>query len=455
VPASILVVDDEPNIRRMLGALLRAEGYAVREAPSGAAALLEVERAEPDAIFLDLMMPQGPDGLATLATLAERGLAAPVIMMSGQAQLADAVRATRLGAFQFIEKPLSPESVLVTLNAALELQRARATSLALRERLAPPDELVGQSAGMQAVRALVAQVAPTEARVLVTGESGTGKELVAAAIHRASARARGPFVPVNCAAIPRDLVESELFGHERGAFTGATERRLGRLELADGGTAFLDEVGDLGLEAQAKVLRALESGEVQRVGAETSHHVDVRLVAATNRNLEAAAARGEFREDLFYRLNVFPIQLPPLRDRIEDLPALAAHLAQRLRPLRPPRFAPGALAVLAGYRWPGNVRELANVVERLTILGGDTIDEPGVRAVLPSGRAARAEARDAVDFFPALGGRALPEALDAYERDLIARALERATGNVAEAARLLRTDRANLYRRMRRLGIHQ
>ncbi len=453
--ATILVVDDEPNIRRMLGALLRAEGYAVREAASGAAALLEVDRAEPDAIFLDLMMPQGPDGLATLAALAERGVSAPVIMMSGQAQLADAVRATRLGAFQFIEKPLGPESVLVTLHAALELHRTRAANRAFRERLAPPAELVGQSSAMQAVRALVAQVAPTEARVLITGESGTGKELVAGAIHRASGRARGPFVPVNCAAIPRDLVESELFGHERGAFTGATERRLGRLELADGGTAFLDEVGDLGLEAQAKVLRALESGEVQRVGAETTHRVDVRLVAATNRDLEAAAARGEFRLDLFYRLNVFPIALPPLRDRIEDLPALAAHLAARLRPVQPPRFTTGALAALAGYRWPGNVRELANLVERLTILGDSTIDEADVRAVLPAGTTGRSGAarEPAVDFFPALGERDLPGALDAYERDLITRALERAAGNVAEAARLLRTDRANLYRRMRRLGI--
>jgi len=455
VAATILVVDDEPNIRRMLGALLKAEGYAVREAPSGAAALLEVERSEPDAIFLDLMMPQGPDGLATLAALAERGVSAPVIMMSGQAQLADAVRATRLGAFQFIEKPLSPESVLVTLHAALELQRTRAANRAFRERLAPPTELVGQSAAMQAVRALVAQVAPTEARVLVTGESGTGKELVAAAIHRASARARAPFVPVNCAAIPRDLVESELFGHERGAFTGATERRLGRFELADGGTAFLDEVGDLGLEAQAKVLRALESGEVQRVGAETTHRVDVRVVAATNRDLEAAAGRGEFRQDLFYRLNVFPLRLPPLRDRIEDLPALTTHLAARLRPLRPPRITAGALAALAGYRWPGNVRELANVVERLTILGGETIDEDAVRAVLPASGAEPGVpgGEPAVSFFPALGERALPEALDAYERDLITRALERAGGNVAEAARLLRTDRPNLYRRMRRLGI--
>ena len=451
---TILIVDDEPNIRRMLGALLRAEGYAVREAPSGQAALLEVNRAEPDAIFLDLMMPPGPDGLATLGSLVERGTTVPVIMMSGQAQLADAVQATRLGAFQFIEKPLTPESVLVTLNAALELQRARATSRALHERLSPPAEMVGQSAAMKAVRALVAQVAPTDARVLVTGESGTGKELVAAAIHRASRRARGPFVAVNCAAIPRDLVESELFGHERGAFTGATERRLGRLELADGGTALLDEVGDLGAEAQAKVLRALESGEIQRVGAETSHRVDVRVIAATNRDLEAAVRQGQFREDLFYRLHVFPIRLPPLRDRLEDLPGLAAHLAGRLRPRQPPAFTASALAALANYRWPGNVRELANVVERLMILGGETIDEADVVGVLPRARlSADHAATPVVDFFPALDERSLPEALDAYERDLIARALDKAQGNVAEAARFLKTDRANLYRRMRRLGI--
>ena len=381
---SILLVDDEANIRRMLGALLRAEGHVVTEAANGNAAVLAIDAAEPDAIFLDLMMPPGPDGLATLQTLRERGVSAPVIMMSGKAQLADAVRAARLGAFQFLEKPLTPESVLVTLQAALELSRTQAANRALHDVLGKRDEMVGASAALRRVRDLVAQVAPGDTRVLITGESGTGKELVAAAIHRASRRAAGPFVAVNSAAIPRDLVESEMFGHERGAFTGASERRMGRFELADHGTLFLDEMGDLNLEAQAKLLRVLETGEVQRLGAERTTRVDVRVIAATNRRLDEAVAKGQVREDLYFRLNVFPIHLPPLRDRLEDLPALVRHFAARLRPQNPVAFTPDAVAALAGYRWPGNLRELMNVVERLTILADGTVTAEVVRQVVPT-----------------------------------------------------------------------
>ncbi len=388
--ASILLVDDETNIRRMLGALLRAEGHVVSEAANGNAALLSVDGVEPDAIFLDLMMPPGPDGLATLQSFRERGISAPVIMMSGKAQLADAVRAARLGAFQFLEKPLTPESVLVTLQAALELSRTRAANRALRAALGHRDEMVGDSAALRQVRELVAQVAPGDTRVLITGESGTGKELVAAAIHRASGRAAGPFVAVNSAAIPRELVESEMFGHERGAFTGAAERRMGRFELADGGTLFLDEVGDLHLEAQAKLLRVLETGEVQHLGAERTTRVDVRVIAATNSRLDEAVARGQVREDLFFRLNVFPIHLPPLRERLEDLPALVRHFATRLRPQDPVTFTPDAVAALAGYRWPGNVRELANVVERLTILADGAVTADAVRQVVPGDLTSRA-----------------------------------------------------------------
>jgi len=446
---SILLVDDEANIRRMLGALLRAEGYEVEEAANGNAALLAVERREPDALFLDLMMPPGPDGIATLGTLRERGLVAPVIMMSGKAQLADAMRAARLGAFQFLEKPLTPESVLVTLQAALELSRARAENRALHAALVRRDEMVGDSPGLRAVRELIAQVAPTETRVLITGESGTGKELVAAAIHRASRRAQRPFVPVNSAAIPRELVESEMFGHERGAFTGAHDRRIGRFELADHGTLFLDEVGDLHLEAQAKLLRVLESGEVQHVGAERAIRVDVRVIAATNRRLDQAVAQGQFREDLYFRLNVFPIHLPPLRERLADLPTLAAHFAARVRPRAPLVFTTEAIAALAGYNWPGNIRELANVVERLSILGGNHVGAEDVARVLPGAGGARPSAAAAA-FAPEM---ALADALDAHERGLIAGALARAEGNVAEAARMLQTDRANLYRRMKRLGL--
>jgi len=457
--ASILLVDDEANIRRMLGALLRAEGHLVREAGNGNAALLALDEAEPDAIFLDLMMPPGPDGLATLGSLRERGASAPVIMMSGKAQLADAVRAARLGAFQFLEKPLTPEAVLVTLTAALELSRTQAANRALHAALGHRGEMVGDSPALRRVRELIAQVAPGDTRVLITGESGTGKELVAAAIHRASRRAHAPFVAVNSAAIPRDLVESEMFGHERGAFTGATERRIGRFELAHGGTLFLDEVGDLNLEAQAKLLRVLESGEVQRLGAERGTKVDVRVLAATNSRLEEAVAKGQVREDLFYRLNVFPIHLPPLRERLEDLPALVRHFAASLQPRAPLPFEPEAIAALASYRWPGNIRELANVVERLTIIADGRVTAEAVRQVVPGGNppATTRDQHPSPPIPPSLrergGGTSLAESLENHERALIQAALNDANGVVAEAARALQTDRANLYRRMKRLGL--
>jgi two-component system nitrogen regulation response regulator NtrX len=370
-------------------------------------------------------------------------------MMSGKAQLTDAVRAVKLGAFQFLEKPLSPEAVLVTIRAALELNRTRAENRALHDELGRRATLIGAGPAMLQVRALIGRVAPTEARVLITGESGTGKELVAAAIHTASRRRGHPFVTVNCAAIPRDLVESEMFGHERGAFTGATERRLGRFELAHGGTLFLDEVGDLSQEAQAKLLRTLETGELQRIGAEAVMRIDARVVAATNRQLDDAVQNGGFREDLFFRLNVFPIQLPPLRERLEDLPALVAHLAERVRPGHAAVFTGAALEALAAYSWPGNVRELANLVERLSILSGPVVDAPAVRQVIRGSPGS---------IYPTAGipfGRSLNESLDEYEKGIIGAALAQADGNMAEAARILQTDRANLYRRMRRLGLEK
>jgi two-component system nitrogen regulation response regulator NtrX len=446
--AQVLLVDDEANIRRMLGALLRGEGFAVTEAPNGNSALLLLDEVDPDVVLLDLLMPPRPDGLETLTRIRDRGDAAPVIMMSGKAQLTDAVRAVKLGAFQFLEKPLSPEGVLVTVRAALELNRTRAENRALQAELGRRATLIGDGPAMQQVRALIARVAPTEARVLITGESGTGKELVAAAIHSSSRRRGRAFVTVNCAAIPRDLVESEMFGHERGAFTGATERRLGRFELAHGGTLFLDEVGDLSQEAQAKLLRTLETGELQRIGAETSTRIDARVVAATNRQLGDAVHNGGFREDLFFRLNVFPIELPPLRERLEDLPILVAHLAERVRPRHAVTFTEEALQALAAYTWPGNVRELANLVERLSILSGPVIDASAVRQVLRGNTSPGAST-----LSPALLGRSLTEALDEFERDLISAAVAQAQGNMAEAARILQTDRANLYRRMRRLGV--
>ena len=451
----VLIVDDEGNIRRMLRALLESEGWTVSEAGSAEEGLADVGSLHPEVVLLDLMLP-GMTGLEALPRFADDAPGVPVVMMSGQATLSDAVRATREGAFHFLEKPLAPEAVLVTLRSALEVSRARDLTRTLTDALGPDAELVGTSDAMERVRALIRKVAPTDARVLITGESGTGKELAAAALHGLSARKGGPFVRVNSAAIPRDLVESEMFGHEKGAFTGATERRRGRFELAHGGTLFLDEVGDLGAEAQAKLLRALESGVVERVGGGQPIEVDVRVVAATNKDLRAAVDDGSFREDLLFRLEVVPLEMPPLRNRREDVPLLVEHALGRLRRrqgMRPPAFAKEAVEALRAYDWPGNVRELVNLVERLSILApGPTVQPGDVAAVLP-GRRAGVPAAGAAPGYVDDDPRDLRDRLDDYERTLIEGALEAADGNVAEAGRRLKTDRANLYRRMKRLGI--
>ena len=453
---SVLIVDDEPNIRRMVGALLAAEGYEIRDAPDGATGLARALESEPDVLLVDLMMPGELDGMATLARVREALPDVPVVMMSGRAGLSDAVRATKLGAFNFLEKPLSPEGVLLALGSAMELRQARREARALRADLGLAGEMVGESPEIERVREMIGRVAPTDARVLITGESGTGKELVAAAIHVASARRDRPFVRVNCAAIPRDLVESEMFGHEKGAFTGATDRRIGRFELAHTGTLFLDEVGDLGAEAQAKLLRAIEAKEIERVGGGKPIRVDVRILAATNKDLTRAVAEGTFREDLFFRLNVIPLPVPPLRERPGDIPALVRHFSHlhRARTGRPlPEWTPAALQLFARYRWPGNVRELANIVERLAILhAGRVVEEEDVRAVLQVDGVSRLAASTPLPD-PAALEHSLSDTLDEYERMLIGRALSLAGGNVAEAARRLKTDRPNLYRRMRRLGL--
>jgi two-component system nitrogen regulation response regulator NtrX len=390
-----------------------------------------------------------------LGRLRELAPDAPVVMMSGRAGLSDAVKATKLGAFNFLEKPLSPESVLLALSSAIELRRARREAKALRAEVGLGGEMVGDSPAMAHVRELIARVAVTDARVLISGESGTGKELVAAAIHDASARRDKPFIRVNCAAIPRDLVESEMFGHEKGAFTGAAERRIGRFELAHTGTLLLDEVGDLGQEAQAKLLRAIEAKEIERVGGSKPIRVDLRILAATNKDLSRGVADGSFREDLFFRLNVIPLPVPPLRERPGDIPALVAHFSRlhRLRTGHPPtRWTPDAIALLTRYRWPGNVRELANVLERLAILhAGREVTADDVKGVVAVDRADGAAPKQLPD--PAALDVSLNDTLDAYERELITRALSMAGGKVAEAARRLKTDRPNLYRRMKRLGI--
>ena len=466
---SVLIVDDEPNIRRMVGALLTAEGYEVRDAPDGAAGIARAGEVEPDAVLLDLMMPGEPDGFGVLAKLRERYPELPVIMMSGKAGLHDAVRATKLGAFNFLEKPLTPEGVLLALASALELRQARRTARALREDLGLAEEMIGASPAMREVRDLIATVAGTDARVLITGESGTGKELVATAIHMGSARRDRPFVRVNCAAIPETLLESELFGHERGAFTGAGARRVGRFERASGGTLFLDEVGDLGAEAQAKLLRAIEAKEIERVGGGKPIRVDVRIISATNKDLPRCVADGSFREDLFFRLNVIPIALAPLRERPDDVPALVRHFSAlyRKRTGRPqPVWTDDAMDLLTRYRWQGNVRELANIVERLAILhAGQEVTAAHIRGVIPVGRDSAATSTPSGNSsvpgpshaatFPSaeMLDAPLSDMLDEYERTLITRALSAAQGNVTEAARRLQTDRPNLYRRMRRLGI--
>ena len=451
---SVLIVDDEANVRRMVGALLTAEGFEVRDAGDGTAGVARAEESEPDLVLLDMMIPGTLDGMAVLERLRKRFPDLPVIMMSGRAGLADAVKATRLGAVNFLEKPLTPEGVLLAMVSALELRLARRERTALRADLGLAGELVGESPAMHDLRAMIARIAPTDSRVLITGESGTGKELVAAAIHAGSPRRERPLVRVNCAAIPRDLVESEMFGHERGSFTGATERRIGRFELAHTGTLLLDEVGDLGAEAQAKLLRAIEAKEIERVGGGKPIKIDVRIVAATNRDLTRSVRDGQFREDLYFRLNVLPIGVPPLRERPGDVSLLVRHFAemQRRKSGQPaPIWLDAGVQALARYRWPGNVRELANIVERLSILcAGREITADEVHRVLPP-------AGDGGSG-PPLPDLVAPEvtlsdALDDYERLLITRALSAAHGVVAEAARRLRTDRPNLYRRMKRLGI--
>ncbi|HEX2694000.1 MAG TPA: sigma-54 dependent transcriptional regulator [Gemmatimonadaceae bacterium] len=464
----VLIADDEPNIRRMVGALLTGEGYEVTETPSGIEAVARVKEGEPDVALLDLMMPGDLDGMATLGRLREIAPDLPVIMMSGRAGLADAVKATKLGAFNFLEKPLTPEGVLLAVASALELRQSRRVARALRAELGFTGEMVGTSAAMAAVRQMIARVAPTDARVLITGESGTGKELVASAIHDASTRREKPFVRVNCAAIPRDLVESEMFGHERGAFTGATQTRIGRFELAHKGTLFLDEVGDLGADAQAKLLRAIEAKEIQRVGGNKVIRADVRILSATNHDLQRAVRAGSFREDLYFRLNVIPLAIPPLRERGDDILQLVAHFSEQFLQRTgqaKPKWRSDALQLLRDYPWPGNVRELANIVERLAILhpgaeiSGQQVEDvlivdrdaemPLATTVVRDGPTVRKDAREA-----AAAPVSLAERLDSFERQVIARALAEAGGNIADAARRLQTDRPNLYRRMKRLGIN-
>ncbi len=445
---TILIVDDEAGVRSALSGVLRDEGYAVEAVESGEACLDRAARAPYDVIVLDIWLP-GIDGLTTLARLRERRVDSPVVMISGHGNIESAVRAIKMGAFDFVEKPLSLDKTVLVVGNAVRQRRLEAENRALRAHVDRRLTMIGESYAMAQLREQVAMAAPTNGRVLIHGENGTGKELVARSIHALSRRRGGPFIEVNCAAIPEELIESELFGHVKGAFTGALADRRGKFEAADGGTLFLDEIGDMSLKTQAKVLRALQEQVVEPVGGNASVRVDVRVLAATNKDLPGEIRGGRFREDLYFRLNVIPIYVPPLRDRADDIPLLAEHfMAELAREYgrRPKKLDPGAGTGLRSYRWPGNVRELRNVIERLMIMvPGDTITFNDL-AFLDGGAFGAAEAATGAPL-------ALHEARDRFERDYILRALAAQQGNISRTADVLGVERSNLYRKMRAFGI--
>jgi two-component system, NtrC family, nitrogen regulation response regulator NtrX len=455
--ARILVVDDEAEIRRSVRMILEYEGHDVQEASSGPEALALVQREAPDLVFLDIKMP-GMDGLEVLQKMREFNDGLPVVIISGHATVSTAVEATKLGAFDFIEKPLSSERVLVTIRNALDQTRLADENRSLKRAVEARHQMVGESPALRQIWDSIKRAAPTNATVLLLGESGAGKELVARAIHRNSLRSRERFVQVNCAAIPEELIESELFGHEKGSFTGATEKQIGKFEQADRGTIFLDEVGDMSAKTQAKVLRVLQEGEVERLGSARTIKVDVRVIAATNKDLEAEIEKGHFREDLYFRLSVIPVRVSPLRDRREDIPVLVRHfvdLFSRENNRRPQRFTPAALDYLQKARWKGNVRELKNTVERLLIMTpGDSIDVDDLREVV------RAEAAKPIAAAGAPDGErdrpgTLREFKESAEREFLVQKLRENAWNISKTAEVIGTPRSNLYKKLEQYAITQ
>ena len=446
----ILVVDDEQGIRAALAQLLEFEGYETRAAANAVDALTEYQRFKPDLVFMDVKMA-GIDGLEALKRLREIDPRAIVVMISGHGTIQTAVDATQLGAYDFLEKPLDTDRILVTLRNALAHLELRDENQALRSQVQSRFEIVGASYAIKALTDRIEKVAGTPARVLITGENGTGKELVARAIHTQSPRAKKPLVEVNCAAIPSELIESELFGHMKGSFTGAVTDRAGKFEQADGGTLFLDEIGDMSQSAQAKVLRVLQDGVVTRIGGSRAVSVDVRVLAATNKKLEDEIAAGRFREDLYYRLNVVPLHVPPLRERREDIPSLVAHFVSQLSEregVAPRSFEPAAVEALAMMDWPGNVRELRNTVERLLILAaGPRVSVADVERLVgrkqaePGGLGALASCRTFEEF------------KDAAERAFLLVKLREYDWNVSETARALDMPRSNLYKKIERYAL--
>ena len=448
--SKVLIVDDEAGVRSALMGVLGDEGYVVEAVESGEACLDRVVGRVFDVIVLDIWLP-GVDGLDTLTTLRERAVDAQVVMISGHGSIEAAVRAIKLGAFDFLEKPLSLEKTVLVVRNALRQRRLEVENRALRADVDRRQVMVGDSRVMVQLREQIGLAAPTNGRVLVQGENGTGKELVARSVHALSCRSAGPFVEVNCAAIPEELIESELFGHVRGAFTGAVSPRRGKFEVADGGTIFLDEIGDMSLKTQAKMLRVLEEQVVEPVGGRMAVAVDVRIVAATNKNLQEEIQAGRFRDDLFYRLNVVPIFVPPLRDRQEDIDRLTEHFLARYTSeygRRAKTVDPAARAMLRSYRWPGNVRELRNVVERVVIMVPGTIVTARDLGFLET-----SPVRSGPPPVQAQRPVRLQDARDRFERDYIVQALAEQGGNITRTAGALGMERSNLYRKMRSFGI--
>jgi two-component system nitrogen regulation response regulator NtrX len=445
--AHLLIVDDEANTLASLSRAFRLAGHEATVCDSAAKALELAKARHFDLILSDVVMP-GKDGLSLLEDLKAEGVTTPVVMMSGQAHIEMAVRATRLGALDFLEKPIATEKLLLTVDNALRLQWLESENRLLKQRLGK-HEIVWQGEAMRRVMVQLERVAASETRVCILGETGTGKELVARTLHERSARASGPFVALNCAAVPAELIESELFGHEKGSFTGAAGRHVGKFEQAARGTLFLDEIGDMALHMQAKLLRVLEEGEVERVGGEKPVRVDVRVLVATHRDLEAQVKEGRFRQDLFHRIYVFPLALPPLRERREDIPTLVDHFAAQVcsqNEWKPVPFTKPAIEALQAHSWPGNVRELRNVVERLMLLAPDgEVDQETVRLALPQSSSAAATG------FSNAG--ALAERVQAFEREVILAELKRSHYNMTSAARALHLERSHLYKKAEQLGI--
>lgn len=440
----ILIIDDEENILSSLKGVLEDEGgFVVETAKSGAIGLSKLKKFSPEVVLLDIWMP-GDDGIKVLEKIKKTDPGVEVIMMSGHGTVETAVKAIKLGAFDFLEKPLHFDKILLLLQHAYDLRDLKTENLSLKEELREDESLIGESSAMRRLKQLISVTAPSNGWVLVQGENGTGKELVARALHRGSPRSSGRFVAVNCAAIPDELIESELFGHERGSFTGAHDRKIGKFELAHGGTLFLDEVGDMGAKVQAKILRALQESCIQRVGGDVSIEVDIRVIAASNKDLKKEIRDGNFREDLFYRLNVIPIQVPPLRDRREDIPALTGHFVKRYSGGRKRRVGEATMKMLQSYPWPGNVRELKNWVERACILSQEEVIE-GFEYESPT---------DAEDVFT-MEEKSLRGARATFEKQFILKMLSENGGNISKTAQTIGVERSHLHKKMRSYGIRE